>query len=129
MLVVTSSWYEFGLPEGLFGRMETMHGIHGGGVETSMMLHLHPQLVHERERRNFDSLGIEMAGEFSHLSPTRRPAFAWQAQDLNLFGACGDALDADEGRGRTLLEHAAASLLDLLSEVDRFPLDLLRGRV
>lgn len=51
MFVVTLSWFSFGTPEGLFPKHEIRHGIHGGAVETSMMMHLRPDLVkHDKVR-------------------------------------------------------------------------------
>src|SRR3954449_9969817 len=38
VLVVTTSWPRFGAPSGLFPDDEVRHGIHGGAVETSIML-------------------------------------------------------------------------------------------
>ena len=38
LLAVTTSWSRFGAPEGLFSAEELRHGIHGGAVETSIML-------------------------------------------------------------------------------------------
>src|SRR6185312_2465575 len=38
MLAVTTSWSRFGVPDGLFPKDELRHGIHGGAVETSIML-------------------------------------------------------------------------------------------
>ena len=95
MFVVTCNWFSPGLPEGLFPSSEVEHGIHGGAIETSMMLHLRPDQVRQGERRKFDSLSIEMAQEFKYLTPEGKVGFGWQTQDLNLFGACGDATDAD----------------------------------
>src|SRR5215217_9314441 len=45
MLAVHASWGRFGYPEGLFGDAERTHGIHGGEIETSVMLAAHPELV------------------------------------------------------------------------------------
>jgi creatinine amidohydrolase len=129
MFVVTCSWFSTGLPPDLFPPSEVEHGIHGGAIETSMMLHLRPDLVRQAERRKFDSLSIEMAQEFKFLTPEGKVGFGWQTQDLNLFGACGDATDADAARGGALVDHAAGCLVELLGEVDRFPLDALRDRV
>jgi creatinine amidohydrolase len=53
MLVVTMSYGALGRPPGLFPESERRHGIHGGSSETSMMLHLRPDLVRNGERRNF----------------------------------------------------------------------------
>jgi creatinine amidohydrolase len=70
-----------------------------------------------------------MAQEFKYLTPEGKIGFGWQTQDLNLFGACGDARDADAERGAALIDHAARCFVELLGEVDRFPLDALRDRV
>ncbi len=45
MLVVAYSWYAAGIPEGLFAADEVQDGIHAGAIETSIMLHLRPDLV------------------------------------------------------------------------------------
>src|SRR5208282_236773 len=38
MLAVTVGWQRFGYPEGTFSADEKKHGIHGGDIETSLML-------------------------------------------------------------------------------------------
>src|SRR5204862_5311831 len=91
MLAVTTSWSRFGAPDGLFSAEELRHGIHGGAVETSIMLARYPQSVRTDAIADFPSSAVAMENEFRWLS-TRRPApFAWQAQDLNSSGAVGDA--------------------------------------
>src|SRR5687768_5322700 len=45
MLAVKTSWSRFGAPTGLFSEIEQRHGIHGGDIETSLMLHFRPDLV------------------------------------------------------------------------------------
>jgi creatinine amidohydrolase len=49
MLVVATSWARLGQPDGLFRDDERRHGIHAGDIETSLMLHLAPGLVHMEE--------------------------------------------------------------------------------
>jgi creatinine amidohydrolase len=126
MLVVAWSWYASGVPAGLFGEAEVRHGIHAGAVETSMMLHLRPDLVRMDLAADFPPLMRELAGDYRHLSPTGAGRLAWMAQDLHPSGACGDARDADADRGCALVEHAAQTLIALLREIDRYPLDRLR---
>ncbi|MGP1395333.1 MAG: creatininase family protein [Inquilinaceae bacterium] len=126
MLAVTTSWGDVGLPDELFSDAELAHGIHGGAIETSMMLHLAPDLVRLDEVRDFPSLGARMAREFDHLRPDGAASFGWMTQDLNPDGACGNAADADAERGRRLVDHAAAGLVALMDEVRRFPLDRLK---
>jgi creatinine amidohydrolase len=125
MLVVAYSWYTRGAPEGLFPASEIRHGIHAGAIETSMMLHLRPDLVQMAHARDFRPLGAEMADGYRHLGPTGPARFGWMAQDLHPSGACGDATNADAERGRALVEHAAEGLMEVLTEVDRFPLSHL----
>ncbi len=127
MLVVACSWYAAGIPPGLFPAEEVQDGIHAGAIETSMMLHLRPDLVQMDRAANFVPLMRAMRAEgYRLLSPTGPGKLAWQAQDLHPSGAAGDATDADAGRGRQLVEHAARALADLLLEVDRFAPDRLR---
>ncbi len=126
MFVVAASTYRLGRPPGLFPDAELRHGIHGGSVETSIMLHVRPDLVHQDEAKRFESLGERMEGDFKILTPEGAIGFGWQTQDLNPDGACGNALDADAERGRQVVEHAARTFAALLAEVDRFPLSTLR---
>jgi creatinine amidohydrolase len=123
MLVVTTS-LSSNTPTKLFPEDERKYGIHGGSVETSRMLYLRPELVDMSKAENFRSLKADLASDFQLLTGTAR--FAWQAQDLNPAGVVGNALDADAGRGAQLIEHAAAQLVAVLVEVDRFPLSHLR---
>ena len=126
MLVVTLSYGALGRPPGLSPEAELRHGIHGGSTETSQMLYLRPDLVRDGERRNFIPLSVEMEREWVHLRPEGRIGFGWQTQDLNIEGACGNALDADAERGKLMVEHAAAQFIELLREVVEFPLERLR---
>jgi creatinine amidohydrolase len=64
---------------------------------------------------------------YRRLSAVGSGRMGWMAQDLHPSGACGNAADADAERGRALVEHAAQALVELLQEMDRFPLDTLRA--
>jgi creatinine amidohydrolase len=106
----------------LFEADELRHGIHGGEVETSLMLHLRPDLVHMELADNFVSLSQTMAGDYRWLTPEGRIGFGWQVQDLHPAGACGNARAASADKGRQLAERAVANMLELLAEVVRYPL-------
>ena len=69
MLVVTVSWFGFGLPDGLFDEDELKHGLHAGDVETSIMQFLNPDLVNMKLADNFVSAGQDMEGQFKYLTP------------------------------------------------------------
>lgn len=126
MLVVKANTFRLGLPEGLFDRDELAYGIHAGAIETSVMLHLRPELVRRDRLADFPSLSREMEGSFALLGPGRVASFAWAAQDLNPDGACGDARQASAEKGRAVFNHWARSLAGILEETARFPLSSLR---
>jgi creatinine amidohydrolase len=125
MLVVTTSWSRFGAPDGLFTPDELRHGIHGGAVETSIMLARHPDLVRTDAIAAFPSAGLAMEAQYRRLS-TRRPApLAWQTQDLNASGAVGDATQAGAEKGERLIAHGARAFCELLTDVDNFDVKTL----
>jgi len=120
MLAVTTGWSRFGTPDGLFSAEELRHGIHGGAVETSIMLAHCPEHVKTEAIANFPSSAAAMEQEFRWLSAQRPAPFAWQAQDLNPSGAVGDARQASAEKGERLLDHGARAFCELLRDVDKF---------
>lgn len=124
LIVVVNQWSLY--PNNLFPEDEMKYGIHGGGVETSVMLHIHPDLVNMERAKNFRPLMMDLKDEFQYLSVTGATRFAWQSQDLNPAGVVGNALDADAERGAKLIEHAANQLTAILKEVNRYPLSNIR---
>ena len=125
LLAVTTAWSRFGAPEGLFTREELRHGIHGGAVETSIMLARYPQTVRTEKIADFRSAGIAMEKDYRWLSTHRPAPFAWQAQDLHPSGAVGDATLASAEKGLRLLDHGARAFCELLTDVDSFDVDRL----
>lgn len=125
MLAVMSNWYDLVDLDAFFDPAEVRHGIHGGEIETSMMLSIAPKLVDMGKAENFESSGRGMAETFAHLSPDASPVFAWETQDLNVSGAVGNASAADVGKGCAVIEAAAEGLAALLDDVDRFDISRL----
>jgi creatinine amidohydrolase len=124
MLAVKTSWMRFGLPEGLFSETERRHGIHGGEIETSLMLHFRSDLVDMAKVRAFRSLAADTEARYSLLGPTGTHAFAWIASDLNPEGVVGDASAATAEKGRLVAEHQAEGFAKLLREVSDVPIGL-----
>ncbi|MDO8398872.1 MAG: creatininase family protein [Bradyrhizobium sp.] len=120
LLAVTTSWSRFGTPEGLFPAEELRHGIHGGAVETSIMLARYPQHVRKDAVADFRPRSIAMEKQYRWLSAHRPVPFAWQAQDLHPSGAAGDATLATAEKGERLLDHGAHAFCELLADVDKF---------
>jgi creatinine amidohydrolase len=120
MLAVATAWSRFGVPDGLFDAQELRHGIHGGAVETSIMLARYPQTVRQDAIVDFRPSSIAMEKDHRWLSAHRPAPFAWQAQDLHGSGAVGDATKATAAKGDALLDHGARAFCELLAEVDNF---------
>ena len=91
MLAVTVGWHRFGYPDGAFSRDEKKHGIHGGDIETSLMLAAKPDTVRMAEAPKATPATVAMAREFKWLGAYRPAGFAWMTQDLHPSGAVGDA--------------------------------------
>ena len=120
LLAVTTSWSRFGVPQGLFPEEELRHGIHGGAVETSIMLAKYREHVRVGAIADFRSSSIAMEQEYRWLSTQRPAPFAWQAQDLNESGAVGNATLATAEKGQQLLDYGAQRFIELLDDVDKF---------
>jgi creatinine amidohydrolase len=128
MLVVTTSWGRLSAPETLFPSEEIEHGIHGGAVETSIMLAYYGAQVKREAIADFRPSTIGMKKSFRWLSAQRPAPFAWQAQDLHPSGAVGDATQASAAKGERLIDQGAKAFCELLDDVDRFDLKLLANR-
>ena len=120
MLAVNCAWYDTTPMSDLFDAEELRHGIHGGAVETSMMLHLHPDLVKMDRAQNFISRAAAVEAENTVLRIEGATGIGWQTQDLNSQGACGDATQADATKGKELIERAAKELAALVAEAARY---------
>lgn len=125
MLAVHASWFNTIDMSDLFDAREIAHGIHGGEIETSAMLHLHPDLVDMSHAENFEQLSLRMEQENTLLRPDGAAGMGWQSQDLHPSGVSGNAAAADADRGRELVERAAKALATIVGEVAAFPLSRL----
>jgi len=127
MLAVTVGWHRFGYPEATFSREEKHHGIHGGDIETSLMLAARPDAVRKDKAPNATPATLAMAEEFKWLGAYRPAGFAWMTQDLNATGAIGDATLATADKGDAALAHGAHAFVELLQEVASFDLKRLQA--
>jgi creatinine amidohydrolase len=117
MLAVKTSWQRFGRPAGMYTELEERQGIHGGDVETSLMLHFRPELVDMGKAENFVSNVQRAEREFDLLRQTGTHAFAWLAPDINPHGVAGDASLATAEKGRLTAEHQAEGFVRLMQDV------------
>jgi len=126
MLVVRTTYFAFGAPPGLFEAAEVVHDIHGGEVETSLLLHIRPDLVRTAALADFKGLPHELAARNQLLGAEKPVGIGWRAEDLNAAGACGNAARADGRRGAQHLSYLADRLAALVGEVAATPLSILR---
>jgi creatinine amidohydrolase len=128
LLVVSSNWFTLPMaPEvaARFTEAEHRFGIHAGDVETSMMLALQPDRVDMTQARDFSNTMADRARDYPLLG-NGAAKMAWQMQDLNSWGAAGNATLASAEKGQAVIADIGRRLADLLHEVDRLPLDTLR---
>jgi creatinine amidohydrolase len=126
LLVVKVSYFEFPPPETVgLTDSEWRHGLHGGAVETAMMLHLRPDLVRLEEIRDAPPLGADLEGTMRRLSPEGMASFSWLAEDINRSGIAGDARQADASKGELLVAYYGEVLADVIRDAKAFPLERL----
>ncbi len=132
MLVYSVSWFNLPLLDArgndlnaLFGADEHRFGIHGGDIETSMMLALDSAHVDMTQARNFASTSQDRAQRFDILGNGKSAKLGWQMQDYNTAGAVGNAAAATAQKGRAVVDAAGLGLARLLVEIDHLPLSTL----
>lgn len=92
-------------------------GVHGGMDETSVMLHLRPELVDMSKavRRVPEKLA-----ENEHVRFGGRVAFGWLSNDFYPDGHIGDPTGANADIGRVMFASAVDSLCGAMHEISRF---------
>ncbi len=92
-------------------------GVHGGIDETSIMLHLAPELV---DLSNVERRVPEKLADNTHVRFGGRVSFGWLSNDFFPDGYIGDPTQADPTLGKTLFEGAVRNFGDALREVATF---------
>ncbi|MFF4754672.1 creatininase family protein [Streptomyces sp. NPDC002514] len=116
----------FPLPDGVTD--PDPFGIHGGFVETSLMLALAPHLVHLDEAVA-DGLELgELYRARRHLTLEGVVPTAWLIDDVSASGVVGDPAGASAGTGERLVADWTARLAEALTEVRAFSFPPVRRR-
>lgn len=126
MLAVATSWTRFGYPADLVPDEVKALDIHGGFIETSVMLALRPDLVDMSQAVDFPNAQAGFAQEFKHLRAYGPHAFGWKIGDLSPDGVTGNAAAATAEAGERILAHAITCFRELLADVARFELSRLQ---
>ena len=130
LLVVKSHYFLFPRPAGVdLPDPEWRHGLHGGAVETAMMLHLRPDLVRVSEVNDFPPLGVLLERTLRHVGTDEAAAasVSWLAEDLNRAGASGHATLASAAMGERLVNGYGQVLADIIRDTKEFPIERLGG--
>lgn len=126
MLCVATSWTRFGVPDGLIAPEAKAIDIHGGEIETSVMLAVAPDKVDMSKAGDFPSAQSDIAERYRHLRAYGPHAFGWTMRDLNPDGAAGNAAAATAEKGKALLDHSVSGLAELVTDIEKFDLSALR---
>ncbi len=122
LTVFSSNWYQLPLGEALqaFDAHERRFGVHGGDMETSLMLAIAPHKVRMSEAQHFASSAEQRAQHFTLLGDGQSAKLGWHMQDYNPHGAAGNAAAATPEKGQALLSAVSLQLAQLLQEIQRF---------
>ncbi|MFZ2239843.1 MAG: creatininase family protein [Gordonia amarae] len=99
------------------GPTERGLGIHAGWAETSIMLHLRPELVNMSVARA--SVADAVAG-CEHVGFGKTIRFGWLSTDFSESGVIGDPTGATAAIGQVLFADRVAELVAALGEVASF---------
>jgi creatinine amidohydrolase len=96
-------------------------GVHGGTDETSLMLHLAPELVDMSTAiRNVP----EQLANNKYVRFGGAVGFGWLSNDFGPDGHIGDPTDATAERGAVLFEGAVSAFCEALAEIAEFNLPI-----
>jgi creatinine amidohydrolase len=119
LVCVSAHPFRFGLAADVISDAEQGFGIHAGESETSTMLHLAAELVHE------DRFAAELPAvraKLRRLSLKGAASFGWLTRDLSASGTIGDPRAATAEKGRAICEAEAALVAELIDEALALPL-------
>ena len=124
LIVYGCNWWNLplGAANDQFSADEHRFGVHGGEIETSLMLALRPDTVRMAQARDFPSSSRERAAKYPILGNGKSAKLGWAIQDYNPQGAAGNAAAASAEKGAAVLDAAAAQLALLLREIAQLPL-------
>jgi creatinine amidohydrolase len=120
VLAANAHWLDFGIPKTLNSPAALEEDVHGGWAETSIVLHLAPDLVRQ---------GVATANPPSppaaSLFPKGPINWGWKTDDLARGGWVGRPDLASAALGAQIVDHAAQRLCETLADLTaaRWPAD------
>lgn len=118
MRVVKATYTRLPPLEAALDADELRRGLHGGALETAMMLYLAPKRVDMQRATN----ALTPAPDPSALvGPEGAAPFAWLAEDLSPAGTAGNATQATAALGERLVHHYGRLLAQVVEETAQLP--------
>jgi creatinine amidohydrolase len=114
LLAASIHWLDFGLPD-IAMPAPVKGDVHGGWVETSVMLHLAPSLV------GADRTSEPGKAPAACLFPEGRLKWGWMTSDIAPGGWIGRPDLGTAALGRAFVEHAAKELAATLQQIAAAP--------
>ncbi|OLT51994.1 creatinine amidohydrolase [Corynebacterium sp. CNJ-954] len=105
------------------GETERGIGVHAGWAETSMMLHIAPDLVDMSAANVLGPQVADTVADCSHIgfgAPGRAVTFGWLSTDLSESGVVGDPTGASSEVGRRLFTQRVDEIVAALPEIASF---------
>ena len=123
MLVVKATYTRLAPPPSdWLPAQELRHGLHGGALETAMMLHLAPHKVEMSLAGHPPASSETLAAAGKIVGPEGEASFAWLAEDLHADGVAGNASLANAALGKQLVAHYAERLAEVVIETQTLSL-------
>ncbi len=112
MLAASAHWLDFGLPEALIPPALVEEDVHGGWVETSVILHLAPEFF-KKDTASANS----PSPPATSLFPKGPVNWGWKIDDLASGGWAGRPDLASAALGADMVDHAARRLCETLTDL------------
>ncbi|MCM3440199.1 creatininase family protein [Metabacillus halosaccharovorans] len=110
----------------LITEREQKLGIHGGDVETSMVLDFKNNWVHpDKSPTEF----VTLPENTKHLYLKGTSYFAWVINDISTTGVAGDATQATIEKGMEINQYVSESIAEALREMCNFDIDMLTNKM
>lgn len=108
----------------LISEEEREFGIHGGDVETSLVMAIKPNWVHDELR----AAEMPDVARYRYLTLEGKIRFAWVMSDISESGIAGDATRATAEKGELILDRIADALSEALLEICTFDISAVKKK-
>ena len=114
--IVKAHYFLFKGFEKIIPKKELLYGYHGGEFETSIMLHLHPELIkiNKIKKSNLSS-DVNSKKIISYEKTIKR---AWNTKDLSKTGIIGNPTNSSKDKGKKILDLTSRTLKKIIDEMN-----------